>query len=122
MRFFLLILLISLFVECNTKTNKEISTKLTDNVVSESRGKLPIFKDTYVSEYVKEYDKFLRHYFVALKGGRKSQLEQLRGQSVELIEKAKIVSSKLRTHAEVERFQKWLNEQNKKIQLLDSLK
>lgn len=123
MRSFILIFLISSFAGCSSKENKIASPDLINSaMVVEDSVRIPIFKNASVSAYAKEYDKFIKDYLVASKRNNTSKVKQLNRQSIELIEKAKVVSMKLKTPAEVEKFQKWLDNQNKKIQLLDSLK
>ncbi len=114
MKFFIRFFLIVLIAGCGSKTTNS-TTEQPDSVIKEDNATVIVFKDTYISGYMKEYDNFIENYISNLKNPNRVKTKQLEKQSIELVEKAKIVSSKLKTRAQIEKFNKWLDAQNKKI-------
>lgn len=122
MRLFLIFSIFCFLFSCNSKVQVAATADEIDSLLLEKTMKTPVFKDSMLSNYVKEYEIFLKDYLTALKNEDKKQLKELQTQSEELIEKAKIVSDKLATPAQLEQYQKWMNAQQKKIQLLNTVK
>ncbi len=77
-----------------------------------------LYQFLYLSEYTKEYSQFIKDYIAAIKNDDSKKIKQLKKQSLELTEKAKVISQKLKSHTEIEKFNKWLATQNKKIEIL----
>lgn len=122
MRLFLTFFLFYFLFSCNSKVKVAATADEIDSLLLEKTMKAPVFKDSMLSNYVKEYEVFIKDYLTALKNQDKKQIKELQAQSEELVEKAKVVSDKLTTPAQLEQYQKWMNAQQEKIQLLNTVK
>lgn len=121
MRLFTFFIITCTFITCSSEVKVSATTEDIDKLISQ-RTKPPVFKDSTVSSYVSEYDTFLEDYLLAIKSKNSKKIKELQKQSEELIEKAKIVSGKLTTPAQLQQYQNWMNKQQKKIQLLNNTK
>ncbi len=116
----LFMLLVGLFLfACSSKEEVPKATKEIESSLSKKTEKPPVFKDSELSNYVKEYDAFINEYIVALHNEDEDKIEILQEQSIELTEKAKVISSKLQTPAQIEKFKKWLILQQEKIKIIN---
>ncbi len=118
MKFFIPFLLIFPLIGCTSKTTKPKKEETYNTLYQGNTVSIPIFKDTDISEYTKEYSQFIKDYIAAIKNDDSKKIKQLKKQSLELTEKAKVISQKLKSHTEIEKFNKWLATQNKKIEIL----
>lgn len=123
MRLFLTIILLAmLFCSCNSKVQVAATNSQIDSILSSDMTKPPVFKDSLLSDYSKEYDTFVKEYLNAIKDADDSKITELQKQSQELVGKAKTISDKLQTPAQLDKFQRWLNKQQEKIQTLNNIK
>ncbi|PVX51786.1 hypothetical protein C7377_0072 [Balneicella halophila] len=124
MRLHYIFFLISfLLFSCSSKVEVQISSSEIDSILSkDDNNELPVFKDSLASSYVKEYHKFVKDYLTALKNIDQKAIKQLQEQSAELTEKAKLVSKKFETDAELSRYQEWMSRQQRNIRLLNTPK
>lgn len=111
-----------LLFSCNSKTETSATASEIDNILSQQTVKPPVFKDSLASAYTKEYHIFVEAYLLAIKNNDAKGIKKLQKQSEELIEKAKVVSGKLKTPAELEQYGKWMQQQQQKIKLLNNIK
>ncbi len=116
---YFIILSIFLF-SCSSKRETNITVDQIDSLLKQDTGKLPIFKDRELTNYIKEYDTFIKEYLTALKDDDSDKIDELQKQSEELVEKAKNISKKIKTPAQQETFQKWINKQHEKINSLNN--
>ncbi len=119
MKSLLLFFVLSFLVSCNSETSKTVVSEQIENKTTNDKENIPTFKNSSVVEYVKEYNEYIREYISALENNNKSKIEQLKKQGVELIEKAKVISTELKIPEEIEKFKKWLEIQNRKIKNTD---
>lgn len=111
-----------LLLSCSSKVAVSATANEIDNILQQDKSEIPVFKDSIVSDYVQEYDKFVTEYFGAIKKQDEKKIKQLQKQSEELVEKAIIISEKLKTPAQFSRYKDWMRKQQKKIQLLNNIK
>lgn len=111
-----------LFSSCSSKLEVAATANEIDSILLQNTAKVPVFKDSTISNYVIEYDSFIKEYFTAIKNEDTKAIKKLQKQSEELVEKAIITSGKLNTPAQLERYDKWMCKQQKKIQLLNTVK
>lgn len=121
MRIFTFLTIICALIACNSEVKVSATAEDLDNLVSQ-KTKPPVFKDSTISSYVSEYNTFIENYLLAVKSKDSKKIKNLQKQSEELIEKAKIVSGKLTTPAQLQRYQNWMHKQQEKIQLLNNIK
>ncbi len=115
------IIILSIFLfSCGSKKEKEVTAAPTSVSSKQNARKLPIFKDSELTNYIKEYDTFINEYIAALKNDDDDKIEELQEQSKDLVEKAKSISKKIKTPAQQATFQKWINKQHEKINSLNN--
>lgn len=120
MRLLYITTVLILLFSCSSKQRTNLTTKQIDSLLSKNVEKRPVFKDSELTSYVKEYDTFVEEYLTAIKNDDDDKIEELQEQCKELVEKAKKVSKKLKTPAQQKTFQKWMNSQQEKINLLNN--
>lgn len=120
-RLFIYISIFIFLISCSSKKEGTTTDIEVENQLSKTKtSEIPVFKDSLTTKYVKEYTAFVDDYLSAVKNGDRKKIEQLQEQSLELVEKAKLVSGKLETDAELSRYQEWLTQQQKKINTLNN--
>ncbi len=119
MRLCYFIILSILLFSCSSKRETDVTANKTDSLSKQNARKLPTFKDRELTNYIMEYDTFIDEYITALKNDDDDKIEELQKQSKDLVEKAKSISKRIKTPAQQETFQKWINKQHEKINSLN---